>query len=98
MDMFGGEAGGGNDVIVAEEQELSAGAVCMSLLIAAEAMGFGANWITDWYAVDPAARRLLGVADAEQVAGYVHIGALSEPALERVRPDVSAITARWGAV
>ena len=42
------------------EQILSAAAVCQTLLIAAEAMGFGANWITDWYAYDPAAKAALG--------------------------------------
>ena len=77
------------------EQQLSAGAVCMMLCLAAEAMGFGANWITDWYAVDARARGLLGVAEGEQVAGFVHVGTVAEPPLERVRPDVAAITTRW---
>ncbi len=76
------------------EQELSAGAVCMSLLIAAEAMGFGANWITDWYAYDEAVRPWLGLKDGEQVAGFIHLGRPAEPPLERVRPDLSALTTR----
>jgi nitroreductase len=76
------------------EQELSAGAVCMSFLIAAEAMGFGANWITDWYAYDEAARPWLGLKDGEQVAGFIHLGQPAEPPLERVRPDLSALTTR----
>ncbi|OYX00763.1 MAG: nitroreductase [Caulobacter vibrioides] len=79
------------------EQQMSAGAVCMTLLLAAEAMGFGANWITDWYAFDPDARALLGVADTEQVAGFIHLGTPSEDPLERVRPDMSAIVQRWEA-
>jgi nitroreductase len=73
------------------EQELSAGAVCMTLLIAAEAMGFGANWITDWYSYDGAAGELLGLKPGERVAGFVHFGAASEPPLERARPDLSAL-------
>ena len=77
------------------EQQLSAGAVCQTLCLAAQAMGFGANWITDWYAVDAAARALLGVAGGEEVAGFVHIGTAAEPPLERVRPDTAAITTRW---
>jgi nitroreductase len=77
------------------EQRLSAGAVCMSLLIAAEAAGYGANWITDWYAYDPEALALLGLGEGEQVAGYVHIGTPAEPPLERVRPDVAALTTHW---
>ncbi len=78
------------------EQQLSAGAVCQTLCLAAQAMGFGANWITDWYAVDAGARALLGVGDGEQVAGYVHIGTAAEAPLERVRPDLAALMTRWG--
>ena len=76
------------------EQQMSAGAVCMNLLIAAEAMGFGANWITDWYAYDPAARALMGVREGEEVAGVVYVGAPSEDALERSRPDVESLVSR----
>jgi len=74
------------------EQVLSAASVCTLLLVAAEAMGFGANWITDWYAYDKHARHALGLHKHEQVAGFVYIGAASEQPLERVRPDVAEIT------
>ena len=77
------------------EQRLSSGAVCMTLIIAAQAMGYGANWITDWYAYDEEAGRLLGLRDGERVAGFVHLGASTEPPLERVRPDVGAIVEEW---
>jgi nitroreductase len=77
------------------EQRLSSGAVCMTLIIAAQAMGYGANWITDWYAYDEAAGRLLGLGDGERVAGFVHLGTSSEPPLERVRPDVAAVVEDW---
>ena len=77
------------------EQRLSSGAVCMTLVIAAQAMGYGANWITDWYAYDDEARALLGLADGERVAGFVHLGASAETPLERVRPDVAALTSEW---
>lgn len=77
------------------EQRLSSAAVCMSLLIAAQAMGYGANWITDWYAYDPAATLLLGLHGHERVAGFVHIGTPAEPPLERVRPDVETLISRW---
>ena len=78
------------------EQRLSAGAVCMTLVVAAQAMGYGANWITDWYAYDAEATRLLGLREGELVAGYVHLGTSAEPPLERVRPDVAAIVEAWG--
>jgi nitroreductase len=79
------------------EQQLSAGAVCLQLVIAAEAMGYGANWITDWYAYDADAVALLGLSGDEVVAGFVHLGTASEAPLERVRPEMAAITTRWGA-
>ncbi|MFZ4604875.1 MAG: nitroreductase family protein [Caulobacter sp.] len=81
--------------IPAWEQLLSAGAVCTTLLYAATAMGYGANWITDWYAYDPEARAALGLAADEQVAGFVFIGTAAEPPQERVRPDVAALTTVW---
>jgi len=77
------------------EQHLSAGAACTLLVIAAQAMGYGANWITDWYAYDVDALALLGLAEGEKVAGFVHIGTPGETPLERVRPDVAAITSLW---
>ncbi len=77
------------------EQVLSSGAVCMNLLIAAEAMGYGANWITDWYAYDAEALAILGVGAGERVAGFVHVGTAPEPPQERVRPDVAKLTGLW---
>ena len=75
------------------EQQLSAGAVCMTLLIAAQAMGYGANWITDWYAYDPDAAAVLGPQPhGERVAGFIYIGTPTEPPLERVRPDLATLT------
>ena len=77
------------------EQRLSSGALCMTLIIAAQAMGYGANWITDWYAYDAEAGRLLGLDEGERVAGFVHLGTSAEVPLERVRADVAAITTEW---
>jgi nitroreductase len=77
------------------EQELSAGAVCTLLIVAAQAMGFGANWITDWYAYDAAAIRLLGLNPGEKVAGFVHLGTAVDAPLERVRPDLESLVSAW---
>jgi nitroreductase len=77
------------------EQVLSSGAVCMNLLIAADAMGYGANWITDWYAYDDRSVALLGLGPGERVAGFVHIGTLPEPPFERVRPELDKLVAAW---
>ena len=77
------------------EQVLSAGAVCQNLLIAADAMGYAANWITDWYAYDDRATALLCLEPGERVAGFVHLGTLTEPPLERVRPDLDKLVSPW---
>ena len=77
------------------EQQLSAAAVCQNLLIAAGAMGYGANWITDWYAYDAEARAILGVTPDENVAGFVYLGTPTEPPLERERPDYEARVSWW---
>jgi len=74
------------------EQELSAGAVCMNIEHAADAFGYSASWITDWYSYDAAAVALFGVREGEKVAGFIHIGSSQEPLLERPRPDLSALT------
>lgn len=77
------------------EQQLSAGAVCLTLCQAAMAMGFGANWITDWYSYDSEAVAVLGLQAGERVAGFVMLGTPREPPLERDRPDPAVLTRRW---
>jgi nitroreductase len=77
------------------EQQLSAGAVCTTLLYSALAMGFGANWITDWYAYDPQALEILGLAPTERVAGFVLLGSFVEPPHERERPDRAGLISAW---
>ncbi|WP_310542708.1 nitroreductase family protein, partial [Phenylobacterium sp.] len=77
------------------EQLLSAGAVCTTLLYAALALGYGANWITDWYAYDEEAKAILGLEPAEKVAGYIFLGTPKEPPQERERPNVAALITAW---
>ncbi|MBC7667759.1 nitroreductase family protein [Caulobacter sp. DWR2-3-1b2] len=79
------------------EQRQSASAVCHQMLLAAEALGWGANWITDWYSYDPEARDILGLGQGELVAGYLYLGTVTEPPQERARPDVARITTHWTA-
>lgn len=74
------------------EQAYSAGAACLSLLNAATAAGWGANWLTGWPAYDEAFRRDgLGLAPGETVAGLVHIGTPSADTPDRPRPDVASL-------
>jgi nitroreductase len=77
------------------EMFLSGAAAAMSLLIAANGLGYGANWITNWYADVPEGRRVLGLAPHERVIGFVHIGSYEGPAPERPRPDVAKLYADY---
>ncbi len=77
------------------EQELSAGAVCQTLLIAACAMGWAATWITEAPAYDPLVRKALGVGDQEKIAGFVYLGTAKEPLQERPRPDADQKVRPW---
>ena len=72
------------------EQQLSAGAVCMNIEHAADALGFSASWITDWYAYDDKATALFDIKPGESIAGFIHLGTLNEGPLERPRPDMAA--------
>jgi len=77
------------------EQTLSAGAVCQNLLIGASAMGFAAQWITEWYAFDQNVKGTMRLRSGERVAGFVYIGTATEPPRERARPDLPALVSRW---
>lgn len=79
------------------EQILSAGAAAMSLVIAANAMGYGANWHTEWYAYDRRIMRELGVKDDERIAGFVHIGTPTERPGDRPRPALDDVAVEYGA-
>lgn len=77
------------------EQVLSAGAACMNMVIAANALGYGAQWLTGWAAYDRTALAILGVGLDEKVAGFVHIGAPTERLPDRPRPALSDVVTRW---
>jgi nitroreductase len=79
------------------EQELSAGAVCMNMLIAAEALGFNGSWLTNWFAFDRKVLDAFGLAPDERVAGFVHLGKADGRPADRERPDLAAIVSRFGA-
>lgn len=73
------------------EQQMSAGAVCLNLLMAANALGYASNWLTEWYAFEERAYPLLGVAPGEKIAGFIHIGTAMVPPTERPRPELEEI-------
>ncbi|WP_434212256.1 nitroreductase family protein [[Pseudomonas] boreopolis] len=78
-----------------QEQLLTAGCVCFALLQAAQAHGFGAQWLTAWMAYDDAVAAKLGLAANERIVGFVHIGTARTPAPERERPDAAALLTDW---
>ncbi|MCD2182160.1 nitroreductase family protein [Rhizobium sp. GN54] len=78
------------------EQLMSAGAVCLNLLMAANAHGYASNWLTEWFAFDARAYPILGVKPGEKVAGFIHIGTAMVPPTERPRPDIKEIVSWVG--
>jgi len=78
---------GPDEKIPEQERLLSAGCVCFALLQAAQAAGYGAQWLTGWPAYDAEVARWLGLQEHEHVAGFIHIGTPKLEAPERDRPD-----------
>ncbi|VVT06914.1 conserved hypothetical protein [Roseovarius sp. EC-HK134] len=82
-----------SDKIPAIEQTYSAACVCLSLLNAALAAGWGANWLSGWPSHDRGfAQTALGLTEHERIAGFLHIGTEGAAPPERPRPDIDAIT------
>jgi nitroreductase len=77
------------------EQLLAAGNVCLNLCHAANALGFGAHWVTRWFSYDDEAATMLGAQPGERFVGFVHIGTPTAKLEERERPDIDAITTIW---
>ena len=77
------------------EQIMSAGASATSLVMAAHAIGYAANWLTEWYAYDRKVLDALGLAPNERIAGFVHIGRATKPPEDRPRPPLNEIVTRF---
>jgi nitroreductase len=76
------------------EQALSAGAVCMNLIVAANAMSYGTSWLTEWFSFDRRVLDALGLKPSETIAGFIHIGTPPEPQPDRPRPELASIVTR----
>ncbi len=82
-----------SEKIPAIEQTYSAGAVCLALLNAALAAGWGANWLSGWQSHDrDFCKSAFGLAENERLAGVIHIATEGTAPPERPRPDVAALT------
>jgi len=78
------------------EQQLSAGAVCTHLLIAAQSLDYAAQWLTEWPAYDPDVIIALGGnPNTDRIAGFIHIGKKQQQPDERRRPDPDEKVSRW---
>ena len=76
------------------EQQLSSAAVCYNAVLAATALGFDAQWQSDWVAYDDGAKAVMGVTAQEKISGIIYIGTSSAPLEDRPRPDVSTLLTR----
>ncbi|MGC6476424.1 MAG: nitroreductase family protein [Parvibaculales bacterium] len=77
------------------EQYLSAAAVCQNILVGAQSLGYGAQWLTQWICYDMDVAGLLGLQETEKMAGFIYIGTASEPPKERARPETETLTSYW---
>jgi nitroreductase len=77
------------------EQVLSAGAVCMNMIVAARALGFSATWLTEWMAYDARFRAAVGLSEHERVAGFMHIGRTTAAIEDRPRPALAEIVTNF---
>ena len=80
------------------EQVLSSGALCYNICLAANALGFGTCWITEWVAYSPTVQAALQLREGERIAGFIHIGRPSEKPEERERPAVAELVSHYPAV
>ena len=76
------------------EQELSCGAACMNLVLAAHAHGFAAGWVTGWAAYSPTVLAAFG-APPERIAGFIFVGTPGAALEERLRPEPDEVVSQW---
>jgi len=77
------------------EQTLSAGAVCYNMLLAAQSLGYGAQWLTEWFAYDVSVTTAMGLAPTEHMAGFIYIGRVKDAPTERARPNMKNKVTIW---
>jgi nitroreductase len=84
-------------VLVVVSKLLSAGALTQNILLAAAALGIGAQWNTDWIAYDPKIMKAMGLGEHEKIVGIVYFGTPAVALEDRPRPDPESILTRWQA-
>lgn len=77
------------------EQVLSAAASAQNMVIAATALGYGVNWVTEWPSYEPKARAALGLEPFERIAGFLYVGTATQKLEDRPRPPLSEVVTRF---
>lgn len=71
------------------EQLLCTGAAIQQLQLAANALGFGAIWLSGPHCNSTPVKKLLGAAEEHTVAGYIYLGTPTTSAPAKLRPTPS---------
>jgi len=77
------------------EQRLSGGALCMNILNAAHALGYGAQWLTEWPAFNDEVKKMLGHDPSTDIIGFIYIGTPTQEPKPRNRPEFDAVVSEW---
>lgn len=77
------------------EQQLSVGACCQNILLSAHSMGYGAQWLTEWYSYSETIAQALSLKVEEKLAGFIYIGSYKDKPPERKRPDLEERIYYW---
>lgn len=74
------------------EMELSTGAVCSNILFAAQSLGYGAQWLTEWYSYNDRMIKVVGgKPETDKIAGFIYIGDKEKEPVERRRPKTENV-------
>lgn len=77
------------------EQILSAGAACHNLCLAANAQGYGTQWVTEWYTYNETFCKKIGLDEYDHIAGFIYIGSTDRLPEERDRPELFEIVSHY---
>ncbi len=73
------------------EQIMSGAAVCQNMLVAATALGYASQWLSEWPNYDPVVKQKLGIAESDEILGFIYVGSASEKPQERPRPELADV-------
>ena len=77
------------------EQILSGGAMCQNILNASHAIGYSAQWLSEWPAYHKDVKALLGHKKEIEIYGFIFIGTSTESPKERKRILAEDVVTEW---